>query len=151
MQVHTANQRPSISLDQKNQTQLTSKPPNERPLQTPVNETPQSTASAITPPSEPAASAPPQLSIDDVVIRSAVRSSKGAVRSLAEASGQMLDTPQETKDRQLTDAVVHAGNPDCLRPDALKHDPPHVGPIELKGILTIPFLTHAVISGKCKQ
>jgi hypothetical protein len=31
-----------------------------------------------------------------------------------------------------------------------KYDPADIGPIQLKGLLTLPFLAHAAITGKCK-
>lgn len=40
--------------------------------------------------------------------------------------------------------------PGCLRPDALKHNPPTVGPIVFGGILSLPWLAGAALTGKCK-
>ena len=94
------------------------------------------------------ASAP--LDLSDSVIRSAVVQSKGAVRKLAEASGQEFDTPHPGRDQLLATATAEAGIPGCLRPDALKHDPPAIGPIPVPGIFAAPFVVHAAITGKCK-
>lgn len=43
-----------------------------------------------------------------------------------------------------------ASIPDCLRPDALKHDPPKIGPVVIGGYLPLLFLAHAALTGKCK-
>lgn len=40
--------------------------------------------------------------------------------------------------------------PGCLRPDALKHNPPTVGPIVFSGLLSLPWLAGAALTGKCK-
>jgi hypothetical protein len=100
-------------------------------------------------PSAPA-SAPPALDLGAEVLRSAARQSKGAVRALADASGQSLGTHRPNRDEVFSAAVAEAGVPSCLRGDALKHDPPAIGPVPLGGIFALPFVAHAVIEGKCK-
>lgn len=40
--------------------------------------------------------------------------------------------------------------PGCLAPNALKHQPPKIGPIAVGGILALPFLVVAAVRGKCK-
>ena len=101
-------------------------------------------------PATAAAPASAPLDLSDRVIRSAVAHSKGAVRQLAEGSGQELDTPRAGRDQQLANAAGQAGVPGCLRPDALKHDPPKIGPIPIPGIFAAPFVVHAAITGKCQ-
>ncbi len=101
-------------------------------------------------PSAVAGSAAAPLHLGANVIRAAVAGSKGSVRRLAESSGQLLDTPSPTKEEVFAAAVGSAGIPDCLRPDALKQDTSHIGAIGFGGILAVPFLAHAAITGKCK-
>ena len=45
---------------------------------------------------------------------------------------------------------AHAKVPDCYGSDALKFQPPQIGPIVLTGLLAIPFLVLAAARGKCK-
>ena len=99
---------------------------------------------------EPVASASAPIDLGDAVIRSAVARSKGAVRKLADASGQALDPPKPSKDEFLAVAIAQAGVPDCLRDDGLKRDPPVIGPIAFSGVLAVPFVVHAAVTGKCK-
>ena len=98
----------------------------------------------------PVGSASAPIDLGDAVIRSAVARSKGAVRKLAEASGQALDPPKPSKDELLAAAVAQAGVPDCLRDDGLKRDPPVIGPIAFSGLLAVPFVVHAAVTGKCQ-
>lgn len=98
----------------------------------------------------PVGSASAPIDLGDTVIRSAVARSKGAVRKLAEASGQALDPPKPSKNELLAAAVAQAGVPDCLRDDGLKRDPPVIGPIAFSGLLAVPFVVHAAVTGKCQ-
>ena len=47
-------------------------------------------------------------------------------------------------------AVDDARIPDCLHPDALKHQPAKIGPVDIGGIYALPFLAAAILRGKCK-
>jgi hypothetical protein len=47
-------------------------------------------------------------------------------------------------------AVDEARVPDCLHPDALKHQPAKIGPMNIGGIYALPFLAAAILRGKCK-
>jgi hypothetical protein len=40
--------------------------------------------------------------------------------------------------------------PDCLHPDALKRQPPTIGPIAFVGLYAVPFVVVAKIRGKCQ-
>jgi hypothetical protein len=46
-------------------------------------------------------------------------------------------------------AVDEARVPDCLHPDALKHQPAKMGPVGIGGIYALPFLAAAILRGKC--
>lgn len=100
---------------------------------------------------EAAASAPTRhLNLGAGTVRSAISLSTGAVQRLANASGQALHSPRVSESERLRVSVADAGVPGCLQPDALKHDPPAIGPIGVKGVLVAPFMVHAALTGKCK-
>lgn len=107
-----------------------------------------STAPAAAAALEPPASAPLDLGSD--VLRKAYRQGKSAVRELADNSHQELDLHGPTKAERLASAIADAGMPNCLAPDAMKHDPPMIGPIVVGGVLAIPFLARTVLTGKCQ-
>ena len=50
----------------------------------------------------------------------------------------------------FTKQFAHAKVPDCFGDDALKFQPPQIGPIVFSGLLAIPFLVVAAARGKCK-
>lgn len=52
----------------------------------------------------------------------------------------------EKFERKFDDARL----PSCWQPDAMKHQPPHIGPIAVGGILALPFWGAAIVSGKSK-
>lgn len=61
--------------------------------------------------------------------------------------GPMLSAEQyKTFEKEFAFARV----PSCLGSDALKFQPPKIGPVVLGGILGIPFLLLAAARGKCK-
>lgn len=91
------------------------------------------------------------LKLDPATLRSAISSGKSAVQQLAERSGKPLaHTQRPSKDEQLAASIADAGVPGCLRPDAMKHDAPKIGPVVLGGILATPFWVHAALTGKCQ-
>ncbi|AKJ30801.1 hypothetical protein [Caldimonas brevitalea] len=63
----------------------------------------------------------------------AERSQAGPLNSDLPAPGQRLSA-------QMKEAAI----PDCLREDALKH-----APVPLGGLLAIPSLVHAAVTGRC--
>ena len=84
---------------------------------------------------------------DPGVIRAAVRQA-------------VADDALQTKGRKETalgadpysgfaDAMEEARVPSCLHPDAMKHQPPKIGPVVLGGILALPVLAAAIVRGKC--
>lgn len=75
---------------------------------------------------------------------------KGAVQQLASASGQTLHSPRISASERLSTAVADSGIPYCLQADGLKHDPPQIGPLGVRGVLVAPFMVHAALTGKCK-
>lgn len=95
----------------------------------------------------PASPAPLQLGTD--TLRAAMSNSKSQVQQLAEASGQDLGTPKRSKSDHFAASAEFAGKPGCLRPDALKFNPPKIGPVEVSGILVLPFMLQGPLMGKC--
>lgn len=76
--------------------------------------------------------------------------SKSDLQKAIEAHGGTMEVVKKSQYEQFHDAAEFAGIPDCLGPNALKHDPPKIGPIALGGLLAAPFLAHAALTGKCK-
>ena len=100
---------------------------------------------------EPANDARPRVDLDmsAPAIRDAVRA------TLAEhpptplkRDGQVLSAdPYASFSRKMDEAEV----PSCWRPDAMKHQPPKIGPIGIGGILALPFWGLAIVRGKCNK
>ncbi len=115
----------------------------------PRAESPEVSAATSLP--DAAASAPARpLDLGASTLRSAMSRSRGAVQQLADASGQDLHSPRVSESERLRASMADAGVPGCLKADALKHDPPKIGPIGVQGILVAPFMLQAALSGKCK-
>lgn len=84
---------------------------------------------------------------DPALIRAAVRH---AVAGDAALPGTRRDSALGADPyRGFADAVDEARVPSCLHPDALKHQPPKIGPVALGGFLVLPFLAAAILRGKC--
>jgi hypothetical protein len=100
-----------------------------------------------------AASAAAQTSPDTDLLHT--DASRRAIRSaahqpnLASRVNEQVGVRSPTRDEQLSAATQQAGRPDCLKADALKNDPPEIGGIGLGGLLALPFLPHAALTGKC--
>ncbi|MCW7536364.1 hypothetical protein OOT46_00660 [Aquabacterium sp. A7-Y] len=93
---------------------------------------------------QPAAT--PDLDLGSGVMKQATQGSKGAVSQMAERShaGSLINDAPSASQR-LSGQMEHAAIPDCLREDALKHSA-----VPLGGLLAIPSLVHAAMSGSCK-
>jgi hypothetical protein len=76
--------------------------------------------------------------------------SKSELQKQIEAHGGTMEVVKKGKYETFQDAAEFASIPDCVGPDALRHDPPKVGPVVLGGLLALPFLAHAALTGKCK-
>jgi hypothetical protein len=85
--------------------------------------------------------------LDDDAIRKAVRETLAEMPAPMRDRGPVLrgDSAHDRFERQVDDARV----PGCWGPDALKHQPPRIGPIGLGGILALPFWGAAIVTGKC--
>jgi hypothetical protein len=96
-------------------------------------------------PAKPPASIRERL--DEDAIRKAVRETLAETPATAIDRGRVLRGDAYDKfERQFDDARL----PSCWQPDAMKHQPPHVGPIALGGVLALPFWGAAIVTGKCK-
>jgi hypothetical protein len=94
--------------------------------------------------------AQPELIMTDPAIRKAVRETLAESKPapLKGDDGRILRGDTYDKfTRQVDDAQV----PSCWRPDAMKHNPPTIGPINLGGLLALPFWGWAIASGKCNK
>ncbi|HEX8788156.1 MAG TPA: hypothetical protein VF793_18365 [Telluria sp.] len=101
-------------------------------------------------PGKDARDAKPRLSLDmdDPAIRKAVHDTLAEDKSEPlKADGRVLrgDASYKAFSRQMDEATV----PDCLHSDALKHQPPMIGPIPVVGIFILPFWAAAALRGKC--
>jgi hypothetical protein len=76
--------------------------------------------------------------------------SKSNLQKEIEVHGGTMEVVKKSKYETFQDAAEFASIPNCIGPDALKHDPPKVGPVALGGLLALPFLAHAALTGKCK-
>lgn len=59
------------------------------------------------------------------------------------------DTLRGNRYQEFAEQFNEAKVPDCLPPDALKRQPPRIGPIAFKGMYAVPFVVLAKIRGKC--
>lgn len=59
------------------------------------------------------------------------------------------DTLRGNQYQQFAEQFSEAKVPDCLHADALKRQPPRIGPITFKGLYAVPFVVLAKVRGKC--
>jgi hypothetical protein len=93
--------------------------------------------------------APPSIRqrLDEEAIRKAVRETLAETPVPVKDRGPALrGDAYEKFERKFDDARV----PSCWQPDAMKHQPPRIGPIAVGGILALPFWGAAIVTGKCK-
>ncbi len=95
-----------------------------------------------------AASAP--LNLSPGVMRAAASQSMGAVRGMAQASGQSLDTRRPSQGEVLASSIAETAVPDCLRVDPNKPKASDQGAVVVGGLLALPGLIYAAATGKCK-
>lgn len=76
--------------------------------------------------------------------------SKSDLQKAIESHGGTVALVEKSKYETFHDAAEFASIPNCLGPDALKHNPPKIGPIGLSGLFVLPFLADAALTGKCK-
>jgi len=94
---------------------------------------------------------PPAMGITDAVIRQAVRETIAAdpqPRPLP-ASARSTFSGGPSAQAHMSAAFDAANVPDCLHADALKHQPATIGPINVVGIYSLPWVIAAAVRGKC--
>jgi hypothetical protein len=96
------------------------------------------------------ATAQPALIMTNPAITEAVRATLADSKPLPLKGDDGRTLRGDAQDR-FTRQVDEARVPSCWRPDAMKHAPPKVGPINLGGLLALPFWGWAIASGKCNQ
>ena len=100
----------------------------------------------------PASTTTAPLYIPDAVIKQAINDvlhAEGAPVS-ALKSGPDIYSGDPTSAR-MTAAFNEARVPDCLHDNALKHQPAKIGPIGVVGPLSLPWVTAAMVRGKCSM
>ena len=90
---------------------------------------------------------PPVLTLTDKVIQDAVRAT--LAESKEEPRRHEADTLRAERYKTFAESFAEARVPDCLHGDALKRQPPAIGPIGLGGLLAIPFIGMAKLNGHC--
>ncbi len=90
------------------------------------------------------------LDLGPTAIRSAVAAADGGVATGRSGAGfGVFDANANQRgriDRKFQDATIES----CGGEGAYKFDPPKLGPISLGGWLALPFLIHAVATGRCR-
>ncbi|MFK3736534.1 hypothetical protein [Massilia sp. TN1-12] len=80
------------------------------------------------------------------VIKEAVRETLAEAPATRKEAGPVLRADRyEAFGREMEEARV----PSCWHADAMKHQPPKIGPINIGGIFVLPFLAAAIVRGKC--
>jgi hypothetical protein len=85
--------------------------------------------------------------LSDKVIRQAIRETLAETKE--NPRRHEADVLSADKYQAFSEQFNEAKIPDCLHGDALKYQPPQIGPIGLGGVLALPFLALAKIRGKC--
>ncbi len=100
----------------------------------------------------PAAAVAPLILSQDM-IRSAVRETLAADAAADLKAGAARRTVAwstvDTVGTKMAVAFAQAKIPDCLHPDGLRQQPAKIGPVQLGGVLALPFLASAIIGNKC--
>lgn len=99
-------------------------------------------------PSRPAAPAPVALPrLTDAAIAQAVR--EVLDENPENPRRHEADTIRANKYQVFAEQFSEAKVPDCLHPDALKRQPPRIGPIGFQYLYAVPFVVLAKARGKC--
>lgn len=85
--------------------------------------------------------------LSDKVIRDAVRET--LAEPLDNPRRHEVDTIRGNSYTEFAEQVREARVPDCLHGDALKRQPPRIGPIGFSYLYAVPFVVLAKIRGKC--
>jgi hypothetical protein len=99
---------------------------------------------------EPEAAAPVRtlrLRLTDEAIRQAVRDAIAETKE--NPRRHEADVLSADMYQRFSNEFHEAKVPDCLHADALKRQPPAIGPIAFSGLYAIPFVVLAKVRGKC--
>ncbi|MYN40024.1 hypothetical protein GTP55_11630 [Duganella sp. FT109W] len=99
----------------------------------------------------PALAAPAQPALTDDVIRKAVRETVAETppaQPLA-INAQAGAFRANSVEAPMSAAFEQAKVPDCLHQDALKLQPARIGPVNVVGPYSLPWVIAAVVRGKC--
>lgn len=89
--------------------------------------------------------------IGQAAIRTAVREilSEERAQAAQQARRHEVDTLRGDTYQRFGAEFAEARVPDCLHPDGLKRQPTGIGPVQLSGLLALPFVAIAKLRGKC--
>ena len=89
--------------------------------------------------------------IGQAAIRAAVRDvlAEERAKEAEYARRHEADTLRGDVYQRFAADFAEARVPDCLHPDGLKRQPTGIGPIQLSGLLALPFVAIAKLRGKC--
>jgi len=89
--------------------------------------------------------------LTDEVIKKAVRETIAEDPRPAPAAGSQAGVLRaNTAHARMSAAFDEAKVPDCLHEDALKLQPAKLGPVNVVGPLSLPWIVAAVVRGKCR-
>ena len=91
----------------------------------------------------------PTTGITEAMIKQAVRETIGADPQPLPASARGAFSGGANAQAHMSAAFDAAKVPDCLHGDALKHQPATLGPINVVGIYSLPWVIAAAVRGKC--
>jgi len=98
---------------------------------------------------EPLPPPPAQPPLTDEMIRKVVREMIAEDPRPAAPSGSAGAFGAVTPYSKMSAAFDQARVPDCLHPDALKHQPATLGPVNVVGPYSLPWVIAAALRGKC--
>lgn len=106
-------------------------------------------------PGDPFAETAPASLHDPKIIDGAIKKAFAEQKALEDTQKFVKSGPPPTKYERFAADARHAKIPNCLSPDGLKHNPPviKVGGVPVfgvGGVLALPFLAQAAVTGKCK-
>lgn len=89
------------------------------------------------------------LGMSSPAVRDAVRQTlaEHAPAPRTRAGKALSADPYAAFGRKMDEAEV----PSCWGPDAMKHQPPKIGPVGIGGLLALPFWGLAIVRGKCSK
>ena len=106
-------------------------------------------------PDDPFAESAPASLHDPKIIDGAIKKAFAEQKALEDTQKFVKSGPPPTKYERFAAGARHAKVPNCLSPDGLKHNPPvikiaGVPVFGVGGVLALPFLAQAAVTGKCK-